>query len=76
MNPNYRHVGIVDLPAQQNFPSKKNNMRLFGQTIEPNHRKMLSDLRVGAFCPRGSLAIVNLAQIGIPIEKVVSRWRS
>ena len=37
---------------------------------------MLSNLSVGTYRPSGSLAIVNLAWIGIPIEKVVSRWRS
>ena len=61
MNPNYRHDGILDLPAQQKLPSKNDNMTQFGRTIEPNDRKMLSDLRVGAYRPSGSLAIVDLA---------------
>ena len=76
MDPNYRHVGSFDLPEGQNLPSKNINMTLFGQTIDPIARKMLSDLTVGTYRPRGGLAIVNLAYIGIPIEKVVSRWRS
>ena len=37
---------------------------------------MLSDLSVSTYRPSGSLAIVNLTWIGIPIKRVKSQWRS
>ena len=63
--------GNFDLPDRQKVALKRNKTTQFRPSIHRNHRIMLSDLRLGTYRPGGSLAIVNLALIGTPIEKTI-----